>query len=93
MPDKKGNVFLYEAIELRAEYDARIKALKSLLPEAKENRSRLSFGRDDEVKRRPVDGFSIDEVRDEMQKIEFKKRVADQPETREQARKLPRGSA
>jgi hypothetical protein len=74
MADKKNNLYLYEAIELRAEYDARIKALKSLLPEAKENRGRLSFGRDDEVKRRPVDGFSVDEARAEMQKIEFKKR-------------------
>jgi hypothetical protein len=35
MPDEKNNLFLYEAIELRAEYDARIKTLKDLLPESR----------------------------------------------------------
>ena len=28
MPDAKNNLYLYEALELRAEYDARIKELK-----------------------------------------------------------------
>ena len=31
MPDKKGNLYLFEAIELRKEYDRRIKLLEHLL--------------------------------------------------------------
>lgn len=33
MPDEKGNVFLFEALELRGEFDGRIKTLKESLPE------------------------------------------------------------
>lgn len=74
MPDSKNNVYLYEAIELRAEYDARLQTLKSLLPEARENRERLSFRGDDEVRRRPVAAFSVDTVREELNKLAVKKR-------------------
>jgi len=74
MSDKKNNIYLYEAIELRAEYEARITTLKSLLPEARENRDRFSFRRDDETKYRPVANFSVDEVREELRNMENKKR-------------------
>ncbi|MBI4649954.1 hypothetical protein HY745_01405 [Candidatus Desantisbacteria bacterium] len=74
MPNNKNKIYLYEALELRSEYDARIKNLKDLLPEAKENRDKFYFRRDDEVKLRPASGFSVDEVRDELNIIEFKKR-------------------
>ena len=74
MSDKKNNIYLYEAIELRAEYEARITTLKSLLPEARENRDRFSFRRDDETKYRPVANFSVDEMREELRKLENKKR-------------------
>ena len=50
-PDRKGgtetanhtrNLQMYEALELRAEYDARIKTLKDCLPEAgQSSRARL----------------------------------------------------
>lgn|GEM_PF-1528342 len=43
MPDTKNKLFLYEALELRAEYDARVKTLKDCLPETKQNRERLSL--------------------------------------------------
>ena len=33
MPDDKKDLYLYEALELRAEFNARIKSLKSLMPE------------------------------------------------------------
>ncbi len=74
MPDSKNNVYLYEAIELRAEYDARIQSLKSLLPETRENRDRLSFRGDDEVRYRPVTAFSVDNVREELNNLANKKR-------------------
>ena len=74
MPDNKNNLYLYEALELRAEYDARTKTLKNMLPEAKENRDRFSFHRDHEVKYRPVAGFSVDAVRDELNALSIKSR-------------------
>jgi hypothetical protein len=73
MPDQKNKLYLYEAIELRAEYDAQITALKNLLPEGKKNRDRFAY-REDEVKYRPVAGFNPDEIREELHKVEFKKR-------------------
>jgi len=54
MKDKKRTLYLYEALELRAEYDARIKTLKDCLPETKQNRDRFSFGRDDDGYVAPV---------------------------------------
>jgi len=45
MKEKKKPLYLYEALELRSEYDARIKTLKDCLPESKQNRDRFSFGR------------------------------------------------
>lgn len=73
MPDANGNLFLFEAIELRAEYDARIKTLKSLLPETRENRGRLTF-RDDEVRRRPVQSFDPSRAREELSALLARKR-------------------
>jgi len=60
MPDMGDRLYLYEAIELRAQYDARIKALKALLPEARENRGRFSLRHDDEARYRPVPTFALD---------------------------------
>jgi hypothetical protein len=74
MPDAKNNLFLYEAIELRAEYDARIKGLKGLLPEARKNRDRLVFHRDEEARARPVRAFDVVECRAELGALSAKKR-------------------
>jgi hypothetical protein len=59
MKDKNKPLYLYEALELRSEYDARIKTLKDCLPESKQNRDRLSFSRNDEI-RRPSPDFDKD---------------------------------
>ena len=74
MPDEKNNLFLYEAIELRAEYDARIKTLKDLLPESRPNRDRRLFHRDDEARTRPVRGFDLGQCRQEMGALNGKRR-------------------
>jgi hypothetical protein len=42
MPDKKGNLYLFEAIELRKEYDRRIKLLEHLLGGEEGKQDRLS---------------------------------------------------
>jgi len=74
MKDKKRTLHLYEALELRAEYDARIKTLKDCLPETKQNRDRFSFGRDDEGIRRPSPDFDVASARKELRKLELKRR-------------------
>jgi hypothetical protein len=74
MPDAINRLYLYEALELRAEYDARIKTLKECLPEGRENRNRLSFRRDEDSMYRPSPEFNVAEVRDQLRKLEFKRR-------------------
>lgn len=73
MKDKKKTLYLYEALELRSEYDARIKTLKDCLPESKQNRDRFSLTRDDEI-RRPSPDFDAASARKELRKIEIKRR-------------------
>jgi hypothetical protein len=68
------NLYLYEAIELRAEYDARIKELKSLLPEGRESRDRFSFRREDDVRYVPAEGFDLGRVREELNSLNLRKR-------------------
>src|SRR5919109_3725237 len=74
MPDAKNRLLLYEALELRAEYDARIKTLKDCLPETKQNRGRLNFLRDEEGMYRPSPDFSVAEAREQLRKLEVKRR-------------------
>lgn len=37
MPDEQNKLYLYEALELRAEYEGRGKTLKDCLPETKQS--------------------------------------------------------
>jgi len=74
MKDKKMALYLYEALELRAEYEARIKTLKDCLPETKQNRDRFSFGRDDAGIRRPSPDFDVASARRDLRKLELKRR-------------------
>jgi hypothetical protein len=73
MADKR-NLFLYEALELRSEYDARIKTFKDMLPETRQNRDKLFFARDEDGRRRPSPGFDAAEVRRQLRKLEVKRR-------------------
>jgi hypothetical protein len=74
MADATHRLFLYEALELRAEYDARIKTLKECLPEAKQHRGRFSIVRDDDGQYRPSPDFDVAAVREQLRKLEFKRR-------------------
>ena len=71
---KKRKLFIYEALELRAEYDARIKTFKDTLPETRQNRDRLFYTRDDDGRRRPSSDFDMAEVRRQLRKLEVKRR-------------------
>ncbi len=74
MPTERNNLLLYEAIELRAEYDARIKTLKALLPEGRETRSRFLLHSDEGKRLRPVAAFSVNQAREQLDALEFKRR-------------------
>ena len=65
---------LYEALELRAEYDARLKTLKDCLPEACRERRHLSFDREEQSRNRPSPDFDLAEVRQQLKSLEFRRR-------------------
>jgi hypothetical protein len=71
---EKRKLYLYEALELRSEYDARIKTLRDCLPETRQNRDRISFTREDEGRRRPSPDFDLTEARRNLRNLEFKRR-------------------
>ena len=73
MTEVRKTIRLYEALELRGEYDARIKTLRDCLPEARQNRDLFSR-RDNDSSRRPAPGFSVSEARDQLRSLEFKRR-------------------
>ena len=72
MTEARKTVKLYEALELRAEYDGRIKTLRDCLPESRQNRG--LFSRDNDSSRRPAPGFSLSGARDQLRALEFKRR-------------------
>jgi len=74
MPDANNNLRLFEALELRAEYAARIKTLKDCLPESRQGRSRLSLLDSNEGFYRPSPDFDVAEAREELRKLEIKRR-------------------
>lgn len=74
MPNESNQLYLYEALELRAEYTARIKTLKNCLPETRQNRNRSLFDRDERGQHRPSPEFSISDVRDQLKALEYKQR-------------------
>ena len=72
MTEARKPVRLYEALELRAEYDARIKTLRDCLPESRQNRG--LFSRDSDSSRRPAPGFSVSGAREQLRALEYKRR-------------------
>jgi hypothetical protein len=74
MPDANNKLFLYEALELRAEYDARIKTLKDCLPETKQQRGRFVYTHDDAGMYRPGPDFNLSEAREQLRQLDIKRR-------------------
>ena len=72
MTEARKTVKLYEALELRADYDARIKTLRDCLPESRQNRG--LFSRDSDSSRRPAPGSSVSGARDQLRALEWKRR-------------------
>ncbi len=70
MPDEKGNLYLYEAIELRNEYDRHIKLLQELLEEP--GRDRL-FSKSDDEDKEPASGYDPKELEESLKKLQTKR--------------------
>ena len=65
---------LYEALELRAEYDARLKTLKDCLPESRREHQPFRFDREEQSRSRPSPDFDLAEVRQQLKSLEYKRR-------------------
>ena len=74
MPTDGNRLYLYEALELRAEYDARIKTLRDCLPETRKNRDRLGLYDNDQHQLRPADDFDVSATRESVRALEHKRR-------------------
>lgn len=72
MEEEKKNMFLFEAIELRASLDAEIATFKKLLDEPTQHRKGF-ISRDENVKR-PVEGFSLSKIKEEIDILKDKRR-------------------
>jgi len=72
MPDDKGNLYLFEAIELRNEYDRQIKLLEKLV-EGDQDKSDRFFHNKDEEEREPASDFNQKELEEELKKLQIKR--------------------
>lgn len=69
MPDNKDNLYLFEAIELRNEYDKHIKLIENLFTGSKSE----GFYRNDEEEKEPADDFDPAEFQEELKKLQTKR--------------------
>lgn len=74
MLNEKRRLYLYEALELRSEYDARIKTLRDCLPESRKNRGRYSFSSENDRKTLPSAEFDVKRAVKQIAEWEKKKR-------------------
>lgn len=77
MPDSTGNLFLYEALELRGEYDSRIKTSKECLPESRNEEfgmGALRRGFVGDARYMPVTAADPAGLREEVKTLEYKRR-------------------
>jgi len=71
---QRDTLRLYEALELRAEYDARLKTLKDCLPEAHREHRHFRFDREEYSRSRPSPDFDLAQVRQQLKSLEFRRR-------------------
>ncbi|MCG2720066.1 MAG: hypothetical protein L6266_05065 [Nanoarchaeota archaeon] len=72
MPDNKGNLYLFEAIELRNEYDRHIKLLEKLT-QGDQNKSDRFFNNRDEEEREPASDFNQKELEEKLKRLQIKR--------------------
>ena len=74
MSDKNGNLYLFEAIELRNEYDRHIKLLEDLMGESRSKRDRLfSNSNSDEEQTEPAADFDQKGLEEKLKKLQTKR--------------------
>ncbi|MGD0283154.1 MAG: hypothetical protein ABSB95_12420 [Dissulfurispiraceae bacterium] len=71
MPDKKGNLYLYEAIELRNDYNSHIALLEGLLGEPSKKRG--FYDNDDDKDKDLAADFNQKEVESRLKKLQTKR--------------------
>lgn len=76
MSDEKGNLYLFEALELRGEFDGRVTTLKSCLPESRLGGGRLAAFAADGYGAQSIPAADVDfnVIREELKSLEFKRR-------------------
>ena len=72
--NRNSKLFLYEALELRGEYDARIDTIKECLARGSGGSGRSALWREESGKRRPSPDFDAAAERRELRDLEFKRR-------------------
>ena len=74
METTENTLHLYEALELRAEYNARMTTIKDCISGGESGGKRASFWRDDKNKSRPSPDFDASKERESLRALEFKQR-------------------
>jgi len=72
MSDENKNLYLFEAIELRKEYDRHIKLMEELLAE-EDNRNEGLFRSQEEDEKEPAPGFDAKKIEMELKKLKVKR--------------------
>jgi len=72
MPNDKGNLYLFEAIELRNEYDRNIKLLEKLIEDDQNKGDRFFHNREEE-ERKPASDFDQKKQEEELKKLKVKR--------------------
>lgn len=72
MPNEKGHLYLFEAVELRNEFDRHVKLLKHVLDEDRGKSNSFLRSSEDELKEAAAD-FHPKELEDELKKIQTKR--------------------
>ena len=74
MPDNKGNLFLFEAIELWNEYDRHISLIENLLGDHESKRSGMRlYSNNDIEEKEPVEGFYPKDFTEKLKRMQSKR--------------------
>ena len=73
MSESKENLYLYEALELRGEYQSKLDSLKALLPEQRKVQRGI-WDRETNEYKEPASGFDPAEIREQIRSLEYKSR-------------------
>lgn len=73
MAESKKGMLIYEALELRSEYDSRMETLRSCIPETRGAGRTAFLSRLDTDLSRPADGVDVSALRAEVRMLEHKR--------------------